>query len=186
MAIRDYIVEYLREKGQPAGLIDLNELYEAFPLFKRSSIRSAVYSMERKEELDKLEPGLYSYEIALYQGYSHSKRIAGTNSKKPQNRFKNVDIELTIEGVANTALSHEQIDDLVNPILVTESLLELSMNGILLIEEMTDFIIAGSEWKPQYYDKYNPYWEVEIKMVNNSGKHYVFHRRVRINETDFY
>ena len=186
MTIKNLILDWLDTFDIPIVDFSTSEAYAAFPLLNRSSIRSAISRMKKDGQLVTVERGIYEIESKQYQLYSHSKRIKDTNSIKKKKHSYDIDIEMTIEGTANRALSHDQIDAVVNPVLVDRSLELLSEEGILLLEATTNFQVEGSEWKyDKLYKYYEPTWAVEVKMVNNVGAHYTFAGTVEINENEF-
>ena len=123
MAIRHYILDYLKLNKDPTSIVTFKDLYDEFPLFKKSSIRSSVYSMAKKGTIERLDAGVYLYEQVRYGKYRHAKRIYDTH--KPPNLVRHpydIDLELTCEGFAPLWVDIQDVEDLVNPKLLERSL----------------------------------------------------------------
>ena len=145
-------------------------------MYAKSSIRSALSRGVGKGKFERVEKGVYFYDVDIkkYQMFRHAKRIYDTNKKNPNHPF-DIDLELTCEGLAPVSWKIDDIEAIVNPMLLDRSLEILDEEGIFLFEEIISFNVIGSEWMlSQKTSEYNDVWNVEIKLVNNTGVHYTF------------
>jgi len=151
---------------------------------KPGSVRSALSRLVKKGTLDRIERGVYRVK-QLYRMLRHTKRIIETSSVSPLRDF-DLDIETTSEGFVPTWKSLEEIEAVLNPKLIDETLAILNEEGVFLLEERVTFSIMGSEFLNQRAPRYDPKHEVEVVMVNNSGVRYVFRGsyNVRLKEYD--
>lgn len=172
MSIKNEIIKLFQKEQSPFLILD--DLYKAFPLYQKSSIRSALSRGKKAGIFDSPDKGVYFHDYEVqWMIYRHSKHIYDTHSTKPQRAF-DLDLELTCEGAAPTNLSINQIDAIVNPKLLIRSLEILEHNGIILKEGDIDYNVMGSEWKDQTTEPKINEWTVEIRMINNVGAQYVF------------
>ncbi len=193
MTIKELIIEWLTKQETPIVDFAVDELYKAFPLLNKSSIRSAVSRMKQKGEAERVDTGVYEVEIKVvkkkkkqYQLYLHTKRVEDTHQKNPKKHSWDIDVEMNILGTAPKWLSEDDIDLVVNPILVEKALELLSDGGVFIVESTTYFDVTGSEWRDEkLLNRYDPVWKVEVNLVNKYAVHYTFSKTTRIEENQF-
>ena len=179
MTISEKIINFLRNRL--AFTSTLNEMYRM--RINRSSLRSSLSRMTKKGILKRIDDGIYKLEF-LYRLFRHSKRIFDTHSRKPINKF-DLDVEATSEGFVPYHLSISDVESVVNPHLEDETLYILSENGVYLIEERVDWKVTGSEWLDTTRATYKKTHEVEVILVNQTGKRYKFDGSFKVNEDEY-
>lgn len=181
MTLQDIILKTFERFGN--NTLTNKEIYELNPLLNKGSIRSALSRMKKKGILE--SAGRATVEIKnFYKKIRHAKRIFDTHKKNPQRAF-DVDLELTCEGFAPMDLTLPQIEKVVNPKLLDRGLELLSENGMSLFEEIIDFSVIGTEELQETSNEYNDTWEVEVKLVNNSGTQYLFNGYMSVAESEY-
>ena len=186
MSIKDEIKEVYIYEQQP--FLTLQDLYRLLPAFNQSSIRSAL---ARGTEFERADKGVYFFDFEAYENqireqaeeevepevvfkvygwFRHAKRIMDTNSKS--DNVYDADIEMTCEGYAPLNWRIDDIEDIVNPKLLSRSLELISFEGFYLKESIVNVNVMGSEWRRDDrpdVDNLYPEWLVEVKIVTPRG-----------------
>lgn len=155
------------------------DLYSQFPLANKSSIRSALSRAAARGELDRIGRGIYKY-IAKYVKVRIAKRVFDTHDPKPIRHLRDskgkleLDIETTAEGWIPIHLLPKQAEDVVNREMLYQTIYMLNKEGFGLAEHLTEFTIEGLEKTDETSTRYNPRWDLEIKIVNKQGRHYAY------------
>lgn len=183
MSIKNEIIKLFQKEQSPFLILD--DLYKAFPLYQKSSIRSALSRGKKAGIFDSPDKGVYFHDYEVeWKIYRHSKHIYDSHGEDVQREF-DIDVEISCEGAAPTNLTMEQIDRIVNPKLLTRAVEIMQTQGIYLQEKDLDYNVMGSEWKDAVKEPSINEWDVEIRMINNLGSHYTFKGELYVRASEW-
>lgn len=170
MAIKDKILKILIDNPN----ISMSDLYTHFPSFSKSSVRSALSRGRRAGLFDRVDYGVYVTKKKKYKKVRIALRIKGTNKKKVQNKFKNVDVEMTSEGYVPSDLSYDEIIRKMDYDITDTGLFGLQKIGVYLDERYIDFDVYGIQELGLETNRYVPTWKQETIFSNTKyGRTYL-------------
>lgn len=151
--------------------------------YRPGSARSSLSSLVKGGALERIERGIYKIK-ELYREFRHTKRIKETHTKNPVRSY-DLDVEATSEGLVPSWLSIRKIENILNPELIDETLTLLSEHGFFIAVEKVEFEIMGSEWLERIEGKFDPFHQVEVIVINNTGTRYLYHGGFNVRIKDF-
>ncbi|MDA8030377.1 MAG: type IV toxin-antitoxin system AbiEi family antitoxin domain-containing protein [Pirellulales bacterium] len=170
----------LESIGATAGtVVTTRDLYSEFPLLNKSSIRSALSRAVAAGAIQRIGRGTYQF-VAKYVKVRIAKRIFDTHDPKPIRSLRGkdgkleLDVEVTAEGWIPIALDPSQADQVVRDELLYQSIYILNKNLFGFDERLTEFEIEGMQRLNETSSRYDPKWNLEIKVVNKQARHYTY------------
>ncbi|MDA8032209.1 MAG: hypothetical protein MPJ22_00305 [Pirellulales bacterium] len=175
-----YWTELLLGIFESEGTLSTSDVYDYFPLYNKSSLRSAIGRAYRAGYLTRVGRGVYQFTKGiLWRKFRVAKRIFDTHDPNPQRSFMNhgkpeLDIEITVEGWAPASFTPMQVEEYIDDKLRQQAIYILNDKGFGFASWLTEFHIAGVQATDDTSKKYDPKWDMEIKVVNKQGRHYTF------------
>src|SRR5437899_721708 len=125
----------------------LGELYENLRI-PHSSVRRVLSELTKRGITSRPSRGTYRF-LKVYQKILHTKRVIDTYTKKPQHRY-DVDIETTSIGYVPAWISLKEVEQVLNPKLISATIEQLGYEGIFLPDDdrLIEFKIMGTETRP--------------------------------------
>lgn len=164
----------------------VDELYAAFPLLNRSSIRTALWRAKKKGIIKAGRKKAAYTSKGGWRRFRHAKRMVDTNKRRPApgrdkihriysdaERRNEFDLELTCEGYAPEYMSMDDIEALINPLLVQRGM-EIIQNelGVFIIDADAGWRVVGSEWRRGKKAELDIEWKIEAQLINLQGRVY--------------
>ena len=151
--------------------------------YKAGSVRSALSRLVKSGSLERIERGIYKVK-ELYRMFRHTKRIKETSTKNPMRSY-DLDVEATSEGLVPSWVTIKDIERVLNPELIDETLKLLFQHGFFLMQERVTFEIMGSELLDRFESIFEPFHDVEVVVINNVGTRYLYTGGFDVRVKDF-